>query len=272
MKLKLLIAVGGMLFGLAGPALAQVPTADAARLKDETGIANCMAKARTSQESAVQPTNGIHGSVTTPGTVGQGAQVGIANVTGVPSPIGGGGGGFTLPSVANVGTNGTVDGIDLSGIMQVAGSIGSLKGQNLVQGLASLAAVATAIEANKSNWQGMSGTVGSVNTIQGAFDQNSGTRIGSAAAWNQAVQVGNVWLSLQKQRLADRLAGAAATSKTMKYDPKQAGFVAPAAVTPDNQTAVNTTLTTYGTVAADLNRTQAAAQAHDPATGSTSDQ
>jgi len=271
MKPKYLIVVCGILLGLAGPALAQVPVSDAGRLRDETGIANCMAKARATQESTVQPTRDIHASVSTPGTAGQAAQVGTDNLTGATAAsgsAGGSAGGVTPPSVANVGVNGTVNGIDLSGVMQTAGSIGALKAKNLAQTLSSLSAATTAIEGNQSNWQGISGAIGSDNTIQGAFDQNSGTRIGSAAAWNQAVEVGNVGLGLQNQRLTDKAAGAAATSKTMTYDPAQAGFVAPAAETPDNQRAVKTTPTTYGTVAAQLSRAQTAAQANDSVTGS----
>ncbi|MGN8119168.1 hypothetical protein [Labrys sp. 22185] len=262
MQMKSLFLAAALMLGFLCPALAQVPVSDAKRLSDETGIANCMAKARAATDSTVQPEQQIHGSVSTPGNAGQSGQVGSANVTGSA------GGSYTIPAVGNIGNNGVVNGIDFGSVLQVAGSIESLKGRNVVQAVAAAAAIASALQQNNSNWQASSSAIGSANGIQAAFDQNSGTRVGTGAAWNQAVQTGNGWLALQNQRLMDQTAASAAQAQVMTYDQAKAGFVAPKSSAPDNQQTVDKGQTTYGNVAGNLNTIQSAAQAGDVDTGS----
>lgn len=198
MKDVLILALLGSC--VCGQALAQVQTEDTDRLSVENGIANCMAKARASSEATVSPARNIKGSYATPGSAGQSAAVGSTGVAG------------QAPS----GT--TVGGLDLGNIMGTPGTLSSLQVGNFGQAVSAVSAVANALQTNTQTLQGLGATIGTANGTQAGFDQNTGIRVGAAAVWNQAVQVGNTALSLQTQRLDNKTASAALASQIMKAD------------------------------------------------------
>lgn len=268
--MRLFCIVAAMLMGLiAAPAFAQVPTTDAERLTQETGIANCMQKAREASEQTVSPTKGIQGSVATPGSAGPAAQIGSSDVTGssfanIGAQGGAGGGNWigdgTSGSAVYAGSA-TIGGQDLTPLFQVANSIGSLKGNNFGQVLAATAAIANALQQNKGTLEGFASQIGSANGIQAGFDQNSAVRVGSAAIWNQAVQVGNTTLMIRNQQLEEQTAVTSATQKAMEFDASKAAFVKVTAQKADNSIVQTQGTTTYDAVAQALDQLQSTAGA-----------
>ncbi|GLS18035.1 hypothetical protein GCM10007874_10510 [Labrys miyagiensis] len=196
---------------LAAPAFAQgVPISDAQRLTKEVGIANCMRKAASANQSTVSPSQGTTRSLTTPGAAGQSAQVGTQSVAG--SAVDGSG--------AALGVNTTsVGGLDLASLLQVPNSISSLQTGTFAQVLNATDLVATALQSNASTEQQVQGVIGSAQGEQAAFDQNTAARIASASVWNQAIQTANNMLALQTMRLNGELAARAKAATVTSFTP-----------------------------------------------------
>ena len=115
-------------------------------------------------------------------------------------------------------------GVDLLGVIANAGA-GKNAGGALAQAVAAVAAVAGAMQQNTGGLKTAGGVVGSLSPVQGAWDQNSAARVGSAGLWNQALQGATIAANAQTQRLIQQSATASAASKVMTYDPSHAALV-----------------------------------------------
>ncbi len=180
------------------PAAAQVPVNDAARTDTETRTRVCMTRARTFKQASVSPSRGVTVSVTSSHDT-----AGIAVVSG--------------QSVFGATFSGTtIAGSEFQVIAAVVGSIAAIKTDNVGQVLNSLAAVASAIAANQSALKAQSTTIGASSTQQGAFDQNTVTRLSAAQVWNQAIEAVNTRNTMRNQKLLDQAAGESAFSDFMR--------------------------------------------------------
>lgn len=189
------------------PALAQVPVNDAARTTEETNTAVCMQRARTFKQSSVAPSRSVTSSVTSKNDLAGIQQINGATLFG--SPLSG-------TSIANN---------DLSILLAVGQSVQALKTKNAGQVVNALAAVAAAISANSSTLKSQQTAIGTDNSLQGAFDQNTATRLSGAQIWNQAIQAVTTTVQMRNQRLVDHAAAESATTKIMTYDPGSVSFV-----------------------------------------------
>ena len=232
-----------LVVGWSFPAMAQVPVNDGERTKTETETRICVERARTYKQRAEAPTKGVHGSVANIGDAGSLAQAGGGNVMGG----------------ALSGTS--IGGIDLSGIMAIAGGVAALRSNTTGQAVNAMSAVNVAIAANKSSLASQGQAIGSVNSIQGAFDQNSSGRLSEASVWGQAVQSGTTTLQLRNQQLLDQAAAASATSNIMDYDKSKARLVDDGKVKSDNIESGSTDTTNLDAIRQVLARLQAEAAA-----------
>lgn len=223
---------------LSVPALAQVPTNDADRTGKETNTQVCMERARTYKKRTEAPTTGVKGSFADQGGGGSLSQAGSANLMG--GALGG----------TNVG------GLDLSGIMAVVGGVAALKSKNAGNVINALSAVSGAIQQNKTDLAGQGQAIGSVDSIQGAFDQNSSGRLSEAGIWGQAVQSGTTRLQMQNQQLLDQTAAASATANIMDYDKSKVRLVDDGKITSDNSQTPSTDTTSLDAIQKELARLQ----------------
>ncbi|WP_236776426.1 hypothetical protein [Agrobacterium tumefaciens] len=179
------------------PAVAQVPTNDAKRTDTETRTKVCMKRARTFKQASVAPTQGVHSSFTTKNDLG-----GMNGVSG-QSVLGG------ALSGSSIG------GSDFQILMAVANGIEAMRTKNIGQAVNSLAAVAAAIQSNTTTLNTQSATIGTATTQQGAFDQNTMTRLSTAQIWNQAIQAMSNRNAMRNQKLLDQAAAESALSNFM---------------------------------------------------------
>jgi hypothetical protein len=237
------------------PAMAQVPVNDGERTKTETETRTCMERARTYKQRAEAPTKGVHASVANPGGTSTAGGTSAASGAGSLAQAGGG----NVMGGALSGTS--IGGVDLSGIMAIAGGVAALKSNNAGQAVNAMSAVSAAIAANKHSLVTQSQAIGSVNSIQGAFDQNSSGRLSEASVWGQAMQSGATTLQLRNQQLLDQTAAASATSNIMDYDKSNARLVDDDKVKSDNTESGATDTTNLDAIQQELARLQAEAAA-----------
>jgi hypothetical protein len=189
-------------------ALAQVPTNDAARLKEEDKTARCMLRSRTYKDNTVKPTEGVKESVVAPKVGGASMNAGVSNVlTAAP-------------------TAGVVNGVDVGALVGgTLGVIGAIQGKNYAAMAQSIGALAAVIEANMQGLNQGKAQIGSVQSLQGAWDQNSQARIGTVGVWGQAIQAGSIRLQYENDKLIRQLEEASQRQKIMTYDPAKARLV-----------------------------------------------
>jgi hypothetical protein len=189
-------------------ALAQVPTNDAARLKEEDKAARCMLRSRTYKDNTVKPTVGVKESVVAPKAGGASMNAGVSNVlTAAP-------------------TAGVVNGVDVGALVGgTLGVIGAIQGKNYAAMAQSIGALAAVIEANMQGLNQGKAQIGSVQSLQGAWDQNSQARIGTVGIWGQAIQASSIRLQYENDKLIRQLEEASQRQKIMTYDPAKARLV-----------------------------------------------
>ncbi|NTA59807.1 hypothetical protein G6L32_14285 [Agrobacterium tumefaciens] len=156
-----------------------------------------MKRARTFKQASVAPTQGVHSSFTTKNDLG-----GMNGVSG-QSVLGG------ALSGSSIG------GSDFQILMAVANGIEAMRTKNIGQAVNSLAAVAAAIQSNTTTLNTQSATIGTATTQQGAFDQNTMTRLSTAQIWNQAIQAMSNRNAMRNQKLLDQAAAESALSNFM---------------------------------------------------------
>ena len=193
-----------------GMAAAQVPVGDVAREGKETAIANCVTKYKDSKAKTLQPAQGIKGSMAAPTDGGAAAGVGDAGLMG-------------SASTATIGSLGGVNLGSLSGAPPITSDFMGM----LSQTLGGLAAVSGGVQSNKSGLQTAVAIIGTLSALDNGWRQNSGARLGSAAVWGQAIQLGTTLLQLRQNELLRQAAGASAASQVMTYDPTKARLVGP---------------------------------------------
>ena len=232
-----------VLVGSISPTLAQVPVNDAQRTSTETQTARCMERAKSYKQSTVKPTDGIKGSVATPGGAGAIPDIGNGGILG------------TALSAGSIG------GMDLAKLLAAGGMLASLKSEKAGKVTNALALVTAALQTNQLALTNQGGQIGQVTTIQGGFDQNSAARLAGASVWGQAVQAGTTTLDLRNQQLMDQIARAASAAKVMGYDKTKARLVADGVTLSDNAVATTTDGTTIADIQAQLLAAQTAARA-----------
>ena len=197
----------------AGAAHAQVPTTDAAREATEKSISDCMTKARVYKQQALQPSQGITGSVNTPGQ-GQ-------------LPAAGG----ALLSANNVtaSSSGVVSNMDLSALQTAVtgggASVTTLNLNTVAQTVSALGLVANGIQGNNSNTQAASALIGALALSQSAWNQNSNARSNNGGMWNQVIMVTSLTAQLFNQRGLNFIAGASRAANVLTYDATKATLV-----------------------------------------------
>ena len=249
MSTMLRLATASLVAGLTFPAMAQVPVNDSERTKREAETRTCMERARTYKQRAEAPTKDVQGSVAHPG--------GTSTASGAGSLAQAGGGNVMGGALSGT----SVGGVDLAGIMAVAGGVAALKSENAGQAVNAMSAVSAAIAANKNGLATQGQANGSVNSIQGAFDQNSSDRLSEASVWGQAVQSGTTTLQLRNQQLLDQTVAASATSNIMDYDKLKARLIDGDKVKSDNTESGATDTTNFDAIRQELARLQAEAAA-----------
>jgi hypothetical protein len=189
-------------------ALAQVPVNDAARLKEEDKTARCMLRSRTYKDNTVKPTEGVKESVVAPKAGGASMNAGVSNVI-TPGP-----------------TTGVVNGVDVGALVGgTLGVINAVQGKNYAAMAQSIGALAAVIEANMQGLNQGQTQIGSVQSLQGAWDQNSQARVGTVGIWGQAIQAGSMRLQYENDKLIRMLDEASNRQKMLTYDRSKARLV-----------------------------------------------
>jgi hypothetical protein len=250
MRARVFFAAGAIAL-LSSAAIAQVPVADAPRGTTEKGIADCTAKARQYKSQTLSPTQGVKGSVATPGDGGTGSNAGSASVSGVNAPA--------SRTVANVDLSNLTSASSVSSGAATAGgvSVGAVN-----QATSSLSATGGAMSQNVNALNGLGASIGSVNTAQGGWDQNSASRMGAASVWGQAIQLGTLILQLRNQALMQRTMASSQTAVVMSYDAAAARLAAAPANGAVNGSVAANQGGNYAANALALAQFQVAAQAH----------
>jgi len=197
-------------FGATGSSIAEVPVNDSKHEKSETETKVCMERARTYKQKTKAPTDGVRGSVKTPNNAG--ALLRQAGGEGVSGQAFSGN---------------TVGGIDLSVIRSVLGGSYAYKLDSAGQAANALGAVSNATKANNSILSSQGRQIGSSPSIQGAFDQNSSSRLSQSAMWSQSVENANTALNARNQNLMDDAEATSRNTRTMEYDASKARLVGP---------------------------------------------
>lgn len=188
---------------MSSAAVAAVPVQDSPHGTTETGIADCMKKARKYKDDTLKPSQGITGSVKSPGTGSQPTQAGASDVSG-----------STVQPSDNVGN------IDVSPVNSYGPeSVGGMSVKSSAQSIATSQTAANALSSNKSGLQSAGGSIGGLDPIQGAWNQNSVARIGNVSVWNQAIQVETTIQNLMTQRLIRAVNAQSADAQMMRFDP-----------------------------------------------------
>jgi hypothetical protein len=189
-------------------ALAQVPVNDAARLKEEDKTARCMLRSRTYKDNTLKPTEGVKGSVVAPKAGGASMNAGVSNVLGPGQ------------------TSGVVNGVDVGALVGgTLGVIGAIQGKDYAAMAQSIGALAAVIEANMQGLDQGKAQIGSVESLQGAWDQNSQARIGTVGIWGQAIQAGSLRLQFENNKLIRLLDEASRRQKALAFDPSTVRLV-----------------------------------------------
>jgi len=182
-------------------ALAQVPTSDAALVKEEDKTARCMLRSRTHKANTLKPTKGVNESVVAPKSGGDSMNAGVSNVL-TAGP-----------------TSGVVNGVDVGALVGgTLGVINAAQGKNFAAMAQSIGALAAVIEANMQGLNQGKAQIGGVQSLQGAWDQNSQARIGTVGVWGQAIQAGSVRLQFENGKLLRQIEEASGRQKMMTYD------------------------------------------------------
>jgi hypothetical protein len=189
-------------------ALAQVPTNDAAHLKEEDRIARCMLRSRIYKDNIVKPIEGIKGSVAAPNAGAATLNAGVSNVlTSGPA-------------------SGIINGVDVGALVGgTLGVIGAVQGKNYAAMAQSIGALAAAIEANMLGFNQGKAQIGGVQSLQGAWDQNSQARVGTVGVWSEAIQAGSIRLQYENDKLVRMLDEASRRQKMLTYDPSAVRLV-----------------------------------------------
>ncbi|MPR08856.1 hypothetical protein [Microvirga tunisiensis] len=187
---------------------AQVPVEDAARLKEEDRTARCMLRSRTYKDNTLQPTRGVKESVVAPKAGGASMNAGTSDIIGPGSTLG------------------VVNGIDVAELISgILGGIGAVQGKNFAAMAQSISALSAAIEANMQGLNQGKAQIGAVESLQGAWGQNSQARIGTVGIWGQAIQAGSIRLQYENDRLIRMLDEASQRQKVLTYDPADVRLV-----------------------------------------------
>jgi hypothetical protein len=189
-------------------ALAQVPTNDAARLKEEDKTARCMLRSRTYKDNTLKPSEGVKGSVVAPQSGGTSMNAGTSYVIGPGQ------------------SSGIVHGVDVGALIDgTLGVINAVQGKNYAAMAQSIGALAAVIEANMQGLNQGKAQIGSVQSLQGAWDQNSQARIGTVGVWGQAIQAGSIRLRYENDKLIRMLDEGSNRQKMLTYDRTKARLV-----------------------------------------------
>ena len=211
-----------------------------------------MTKVNASKHQEVAPSQGVTGSMVSPG---QGATVSSAGqtvVSGVGTPV----------------STGTVSGMNLSAAipslsgMVATTSTGQLNLNAVAQVLASLTGANTALSSNQTGLNATSAIIGFLSPAQGAWNQNSGARVNNASIWNQYIQLATLTAQLLNQKNLNGIASASAASGFLTYNPA-AAILTNGALTPNtNATVTPIANASFSSVAQQLAALQAAAARH----------
>jgi hypothetical protein len=189
-------------------ALAQVPVNDAARLKEEDKTARCMLRSRTYKDNTLNPTEGVKGSVVAPKAGGASMNAGTSYVIGPGQ------------------SSGVVNGVNAGALVGgTLGVINAVQGKNYAAMAQSIGALAAVIEANMQGLNQGQTQIGSVQSLQGAWDQNSQARVGTVGIWGQAIQAGSMRLQFENDKLIRMLDEASNRQKMLTYDRSKARLV-----------------------------------------------
>ena len=242
-------------------AFAQVPVADTAREGKETQTAGCMARAAASKGAAVQPTQGVKGSMVAPSAAGPSAQTGDASVTGLPAS-----GAVAASTGLGAFSGSAVAGVDFSNLTtpstrlsSPAPSLGPSSVATVGQTVSSLSSLSAALQSNGSSLSTAGGAIGMLSAAQAAWSQNTSARIGGVSIWGQAVQVASLTLQLRNLILLQQATRASGQAQVMTYNPAIAVLVGGAKTVADNSVAAPLQLPTYAAIASALSVAQNAA-------------
>ena len=248
----LMAVLGAATICAGGRVLAQTAVTDTAREATETSIADCMTKVNASKRQEVAPSQGVTGSMVSPG---QGATVSSAGqtvVSGAGTPV----------------STGTVSGMNLSSAipplsgMVATTSTGQLNLNAVAQVLASLTGATSALSSNQTGLNATSALIGFLSPAQGAWNQNGGARVNNASIWNQYIQLATLTAQLLNQKNLNGIASASAASGFLNYNPA-AAILTNGALTPNtNATVTPIANTSFSSVAQQLAALQAAAARH----------
>ena len=250
-RLALIAALAAATICGGGRAVAQLAVTDTAREATETSIADCMTKVNASKHQEVAPSQGVTGSMVSPG---QGATVSSAGqtvVSGVGTPV----------------STGTVSGMNLSAAipslsgMVATTSTGQLNLNAVAQVLASLTGANKALSSNQTGLNATSAVIGFLSPAQGAWNQNSGARVNNASIWNQYIQLATLTAQLLNQKNLNGIASASAASGFLNYNPAAAILTNGALTSNTNATVTPIANASFSSVAQQLAALQAAAAA-----------
>ena len=173
-------AVFAALCGLAQPALADIPTIDAAQLTQHAETAGIKVKLVPVTTQRQNAHNGVKCAVTT------GKKANVADPTVQPQS---GVGAQTIQPYAP----------DMPAAPQAGAEGAALNSQTLFKSagdvVAGLDASRSTLGAAQSAFQTASAQVGAAATVMAAFDMNSGARLQNNLAWNDAIGSANLWVT-----------------------------------------------------------------------------
>jgi hypothetical protein len=119
-----------------------------------------------------------------------------------------------------------VNGVDVGALVGGAlGVINAVQGKNYAAMAQSIGALSAVIEANMQGLNQGQAQIGAVESLQGAWDQNSQARIGTVGIWGQAIQAGSIRLQYENDKLIRMLAEASNRQKILTYDRTKARLV-----------------------------------------------
>jgi hypothetical protein len=211
------LSIAALLWVGAVPASAAIPVTDSANETQEKKISDCMQKARVYKQQTLTPAQGITKSVKTPGSAaGSIPQVGTADVTGQGAS----------------GATGYVSGIDFTSLApaQIGSSAltpGSISLITVAQAVQALSNVSGAISGNKTGQLAAAAAAGVLSLIQGAWDQNSSSRLNNIAQWNQVLMGVSTTAGFFNLRSINALTGASNAAAFMTFSPEKATLVTP---------------------------------------------
>lgn len=169
-----------VLCGSAVPALADIPTIDAAQLTQHSDTASAKVKLVPVTTQRQDAHNGVKCAVTT------GKKANVADPTVQPQA---GAGAKTIQTYAP----------DMPAAPQAGAQGATLNSETLFKStgdvVAGLDASRSTLGAAQSAFQTASGQVGATPTVMAAFDMNSAARLQNALVWNGAIGSANLWVT-----------------------------------------------------------------------------